>query len=252
MPVVAAARSRPSAAAPTRSIVYSALASIGFIGGGVLVAALILSTDVVTGLTQARPTPFQAATGVAAWAFALIVPGVFVIVGMARLVDTIELVMTRRQAPPPASQLAPLLSDDHVIASRVRLPDGRVIPEVVVGPFGVAIVEEVPPASVARHRAGRWELRVGSGRWMPIENPLDRASRDAERMRGWLAHEDHDHVVKVYAAVIDPEGALPRTPTCAVVRAQELAAWLGSLPVQRSLYADRRARIAALIEAAVV
>ena len=48
----------------------------------------------------------------------------------------------------------------------------------------------------------RWELRDDRGRWVPIEAPVDRASRDAERVRGWLGGEDRDFVVRVYAAIV--------------------------------------------------
>jgi hypothetical protein len=252
MPVVAASTSLPSAGAPTRSIVYSALAAIGFISGGLLVAALTLSTDLVTGFGAARPSTAQMAAGAATWAFALIVPGVFVIVGVARLVDAVELLSIRRQPARPATRLAPSLGEEHTVASRVRLPDGRIVPELVVGPFGVAVIEEVPPPSLSRHRGDHWELRVSKRRWVPIENPVERASRDAERVRGWLAHEDHDHVVKVYAAIIDPAGVLARTSACAVIQPDELGAWLAALPPQRSLYADRRTRVADLIARSVV
>ena len=65
----------------------------------------------------------------------------------------------------------------------------------------------------------RWELRDDRGRWVPIEAPVDRASRDAERVRGWLGGEDRDFVVRVYAAIVTDDKSIERTPACAVVRA---------------------------------
>lgn len=252
MPVVAAARSLPSTAAPTRAIVYAALAGVGFIAGGLLIALFVLGSGFASDLIGPRPTPPETAVAVLAWALAFIIPGAFVVIGVMRFVDMVELIATRRARPRPASRLADVLGDEHLIATRVRLPDGRVVPELVVGPFGVAVVEELPSPSVSRNRGGRWEMRIVNGSWVPIENPLDRASRDADRVRGWLAHEDHDHVVKVYAAVVDPTGSMPRTATCAVVTPDELGPWLAGLPVQRSLYADRLTRLFALIGASVV
>jgi hypothetical protein len=117
-----------------------------------------------------------------------------------------------------------------------------------VGPFGVAVVEELPPAGATRVRGGHWEIRTVAGVWQPIEHPLDRAARDAERVRRWLAHEEHDHVVKVYAAVVAPASSIDRSPECAVVTAEQLQGWIASLPPQRSLNADRRARIVELVE----
>ena len=117
----------------------------------------------------------------------------------------------------------------------------------MTGPHGVAIFELLPPLRASRHHDGRWEVRVRSGRWIPIENPLERASRDAERVRRWLADDDHDFVVKVHAAVIAPDLSLPRTPTCAVITSDQVAAYLASLPPQRSLTASRRERLVELI-----
>ena len=76
---------------------------------------------------------------------------------------------------------------------------------------------------------------------------LDRASRDAERVRRWLAHDERDYVVRVYAAVVATDPAQPRTPTCAVITASQLEPWLRSLPVQRSLNEARRAQLLAML-----
>jgi hypothetical protein len=246
MPILAAARPVP-VGIPRRAIAFSALMSIGFIGGGLLIGWFALGTGFVQRFMAPRPTEVQMAAGGLAWTFALVAPAVFLIVGMAKLVDTIELIDDRRQRPRPAARIAGDLSADHVVASRVRLPDGRIVPELVIGPFGVAVVEELPPPRASRHRDGRWEVRLANGAWTAIESPLDRAGRDAERVRGWLAHEDHDHVVKVYATVVAADASVARTPSCAVVSQADLGAWLASLPAQRSLYPERRARIVELI-----
>jgi hypothetical protein len=188
-----------------------------------------------------RPGPTQVALGVVAWAVALTAPACFVIVGSVRLAQAVEPLGRRRR--PSVSSLAGTLSDQYVAATSVRLPEGRVIPELVIGPHGVAIFEELPPAAASRHAGGRWEVRLTDGHWIPLENPLDRAARDADRVRRWLATDDRDFVVKVYAAVIDPQVALPRTPTCAVITRDQVPAFLAALPPQRSLTPSRLQRI---------
>lgn len=250
MPVLVAARpSRRSR--PLVSATAAVLVGIVLVVSGLLLGYLAFVTGFVDRFTSPRPGAAQTMVGAAAWAVALVVPALFVIVGAMRLVTGLDELLGSRPAPKPATRIADRLPDDHVVASRVRLPDGRVVPELVVGPFGVAVIEEPPPAGASRERAGHWEVRTESGAWQPIENPLDRATRDAERVRRWLAHEDHDHVVKVYAALIASPSTMARTPECAVVPLDQLQAWIGSLPPQRSLNADRRARVVELLQGAL-
>jgi len=237
---------------PMRVVVYGALASIGFLGGGLLIGWFSFGLGFVDQFMTPRPTPAEMASGALAWGFALIAPALFLMVGLARLVETAELMMMRRRRPRPVAAIVRALPADHTAAARVRLPDGRVVPELVVGPFGVAVIEELPSPDVSRQHGDRWEARAADGRWHPIENPLERASRDAERIRRWLAHDDRDHIVKVYAAIVAPETSVERIPTCAVVAQADLLAWLASLPVQRSLNADRRAAVVEMIKGALV
>jgi hypothetical protein len=237
---------------PLRAVLYGVLASIGFVGGGLLIGWFSFGLGFVEQFTAARPSAAQMATGALAWGFALIAPALFLMVGLARLVDTLELLSLRRRRPRPVAAIAGSLPADHVAAARVRLPDGRVIPELVIGPFGVAVIEELPSPRLSRHQGGAWEARAADGRWRPIENPLERASRDAERVRRWLADDDRDHVVKVHAAIVAPEGSVARIPTCAVVAEEDLVAWLAALPVQRSLNGDRRAAIVEMVKDALV
>lgn len=223
---------------------------VALIGAGVGLGYLAFSTSIVSRVMEApRPGPAQVALAVVAWTVALVAPACFVILGSARLIRAVEFLgRPRRRA---VSALAGSLSDEYVAATRVLLPDARVIPELVVGPHGIAIFEHLPPAGVSRREGGRWEVRVADGRWLPIENPLDRASRDADRVRRWLATDDRDFVVKVYAAVIAPDLSLPRIPTCAVITRDQVAAFLASLPAQRSLTPSRRQRIVEQVQSAV-
>jgi len=137
-------------------------------------------------------------------------------------------------------------SDEPVMALNVDIGDGRPIPKLVVGRFGAAVIRDLPPASATRQQGPYWEARTDQG-WIRIESPLDRASRDAERVRRWFAGEDRDYVVRVYAAVIAPEANVVRTPTCAVITAFQLESWLRSLPVQRSLGEARRNQLIAML-----
>ncbi|HEV8488868.1 MAG TPA: hypothetical protein VGQ58_03675 [Candidatus Limnocylindrales bacterium] len=216
--------------------------------GGLLVGFLTFGTPFISSFTPSgRPETAEVVAGMLAWTFALIAPSVFVIVGLARIITVLDAITASRPRPTPASRLARVLSDDYVAASRLRLPDGRAVPELVVGPFGVAMLAELPPAAATRHKGHAWEVRTSAGQWIPFENPLDRASRDAERVRSWFATDDQDFLVKVYAAVVAPDTTIERTSTCAVIAPQQIPAWLASLPVQRSLTAARRERIIELI-----
>ena len=228
--------------------------AVGLVAGTVLIAGglglgyLMLGTPFLSAFTPTgRPDPGQAALGALAWAVALIAPAAVLVVGAARMATVVDTFLSSRPRRTPASRLAEELGADHVVAARVRLPDGRVIPELVIGPFGAAVVEELPPPRVTRRRGTSWEVRGPRGQWLPFENPLDRATRDAERVRRWAAHEDHDFVLKVYPAVVSSDPTVERTASCAVIAANQIPAWLRSLPGQRSLTETRRARLVELL-----
>src|SRR5262249_25589399 len=134
------------------------------------------------------------------------------------------------------------IGDDHVVATGVRLPDGsRIVPEIVIGPFGAAIIEELPPAGAVLSRGIRsWEVRVGSGQIRTIENPLQLAANDADRVRPWLSRDDSARVTKVYAAVVGNAPRVARPPNVALIHPTQVAEWLQSLPPQKSFDAARR------------
>jgi hypothetical protein len=182
--------------------------------------------------------------GAAAWGAAVLLGAVFLSVGAARLASLLADVRSSAGANPVT--LPARRPDEPVMALDVDVGDGRPIPKLVVGQFGAAVIRDLPDASVARHQGPYWEGLSDQG-WVRIENPLDRASRDAERVRRWFAHDERDYVVRVYAAVVTTEPALPRTPTCAVISETQLEPWLRSLPVQRSLNEARRAQLLAML-----
>jgi hypothetical protein len=180
------------------------------------------------------------------WGFAILVPAGFLLIGLARIAATIDAASALRSTAVTPT-LARALGPEHLAATDLRLPGGRRIHELVLGPFGIVVLGDVPPPSVSRHVGSRWEIRGARGRWVPIEAPLDRASRDAERVRGWLTTHDRDFLVRVYAAVVTDDTRVERTPSCAVVRPGELPGWLEALPTQRGLTDERRESLVELI-----
>ncbi|HET9681125.1 MAG TPA: hypothetical protein VFP19_03730 [Candidatus Limnocylindrales bacterium] len=246
---------RPAAGRPTfASVLASFLIGTMFVSGA---AAIVIAVFGYGFLESFVPTghasTFQLVSGAVAWTFALTAPAGFGLVGIARLATAFERARARRPRVTPAVRLARAIGDDHIVATNLRIPDGsRVVPELVVGPFGAAVIEELPPAVAVMSRGIRsWEVRAGNGRVQTIENPLERASRDAERVRAWLAGDESDHILKVYAAVVGADPRVERSQACAVVSPEQVASWLTSLPPQASLDEGRRERIVRTIRAAL-
>ena len=200
-----------------------------------------------------RPTTFQLVSGALAWTFALTAPAGFGLVGLVRLSTAYERWRARRPRITPAVRLRRAIGDDHIVATSIRLPDGSsVLPELVIGPFGAAIIEELPPVGAVMSRGVRsWEVRVGNGYIRTIANPLDRAAHDAERVRSWLSPDDSDMVLKVYAAVVGTDPNVQRTPSCALIAPSQVAEWLSSLPPQKSLDKGRTDRLVREIRSAL-
>ena len=232
--------SNPSPAGHRVAVARSLSVAILLLLAGVALAWLSLGTSLVSGfIPYGRPTPLQVAGGIVVWGFSIVVPAAFLIMGVARLAAVIEALAGQRPRK-VTPHLASALGPDHIAATDLVLPGGRRLHELVLGPFGIVVLGAVPPASVSRHVGSRWEIRGERGQWMPIEDPIQRASRDAERVRGWLATEDRDFLLKVYAAVVTEDERVERSASCAVVRPAELSAWLAALPPQRGLTPVRR------------
>ena len=232
-----------------RALVIGTLVGAVLLVGGLSIGWLAFATPFIQAFTPVgRPGTSQVIAGMLAWAFALIAPATFIIVGVARIVTVVDSVSAARPKATPASKLTKELGEEYVVASRVRLPDGRIVPEMIIGPFGLAVLEELPPANVTRHHGQAWEVRTREGRWIPITNPLDKASRDADRVRRWLGGDEQDFVVKVYAAVIAHDASRPRTATCAVITGDQIQPWLASLPAQRSLNETRREKLVSMVK----
>jgi hypothetical protein len=246
---------RPLAGRPSRlSVLISLALGATFVSAA---AAMVVAVFGLGFLERFVPTghasTFQLVSGAIAWTVALTAPAAFALVGVIRLSTAYERARARRPRITPAVRLARAIGDDHVVATSVRIPDGnRAVPELVIGPFGAAVIEELPPApAVMSHGVRSWEVRAGSGRVQTIENPLERASRDAERVRAWLTTDEIDHVIKVYAAVVGTDPRVERSQSCAVIAPEQVAGWLTSLPPQASLDAGRRERIVKTIRASL-
>jgi hypothetical protein len=249
------ASEHPVAGLPTRADVVRAVLVGGLLlAGASLLGYLIFATEFLGQfMPRGRASATQLMAGALAWTFALTAPAGFGLVGLVRLGSAYERVAARRRPPTPAVRAARTVADDHAVATRVRLPDGsRVVPELVIGPFGAAVIEELPPAGAVVSRGVRsWEVLLADGKVHLIDHPLERAARDAERVRNWFAGDDSDHVVKVYAAVVGTDPGIARTPTCAYITPEQVAPWLASLPPQRSFDADRRERTIRLVRSAL-
>jgi hypothetical protein len=211
------------------------------LAGGVVLGWLAFATPLVRVLTPTvvRPSFEQLAFGGLIWGVSLVAPPCFAIVGFIRL-SQVAGVLLRKPAVGPVAGAGKLIPDDYLVAPSLDMPDGRRIRNVVVGPFGLAVIGEAPPKGATRRHGSTWEVRRADGRWVPLEQPVDRATRDAERLRRWISAEERDFVVKVYAAFVTDDPTIPRTPICAVIGPNEVAAWLLNLPPQRSLYDARR------------
>ena len=243
----------PRAARPPLGAVFVGVAVGGvLLVGGVFLAWLAFATPVISGLapTVPRPTIDQLAMGGAIWAVSLVAPPAFAIVGVLRL-QRVARAVTVKPKPRAIDRAASTLGDEYVAATEVLLPDGRVVHDLVLGPFGIAVINELPPPRSTRHAGYTWEVRAPNGRWLPMENPMERTSRDAERVRRWFGAEDRDYVIKTYAAAVTVDPTVTRTPNCAVVTPDQIAAWLGSLPAARALTPDRRAELVEDIQALV-
>ncbi len=235
--------SNPTSRVHRVAIARSLAVGILLLVAGAALAWLSIGTPLVTGfIPLGRPSALQIAGGIVVWGFAIVIPAVFLIMGVARMAAVID-ALTSMRPRKVTPQLASALGPDHIAATDLVLPGGRRLHELVVGPFGIVVLGVVPPPSFSRHVGTRWEVRDDRGRWIPIEDPIQRASRDAERVRGWIAAEDRDFVVRVYAAVVTEDERVDRSSTCAVVAPDELGAWLAALPPQRGLTPSRREHV---------
>ena len=234
-----------------RPVAFVSVLGSGLVGATLLVSGfalgwLVFGTPVLrTFQAPLRATAGQTAVGVGAWIVALVLPAACVVVGLLRLDATTKALAGLRPRRSLLDKHRRALGNDYLVATDVELPDGRSVPELVIGPHGIAVLEVAPPARFTRHTEGRWEIHLDNGRWTPMESPLDRVSRDVDRVRRWLAEDERDFLVKVYGALITSEAGLARTPNCAVITSAQAADWVTSLPAQRTLTNGRLEQVIA-------
>ena len=231
------------------SIVGGTLVGATLLAAGLGFAFLVIETPLLTRLVPAGGGSAELAVAVFIWVLALVAGAGLSIAGTNRLAATLATVRTGQSARPPVTRMLSHLPGDIVVATGVVPDDGRPIPELVVGPFGIAVIHELRPREIIRSVGSGWEKRTSKG-WVPIEYPVDRVNRDAERIRHWLTTGDMDFVVRVYAALVTTDDRIPRSPVCAVISPEQIPAWFEALPPQRSLTAGRRARLLDRIRAA--
>jgi hypothetical protein len=223
-----------------------------FVSLGLGLAFEVTATPIVSHLVPAsRVNPSQVTIAMLIWALSLIAGGALLVAGTNRLAATVASVRTRGSRLSPVARVLGQLSAEVVVATGVVPNDGRPIPELVVGPFGVAVVHEMASRETIRAMGQSWEARTQEG-WVATEHPLDRVARDADRVRHWLGDGDLDFVVRVYAALVTSDTSMARSSACAVITPEQVPAWIEALPRQRSLSAGRRHHLLARVRGAVV
>jgi hypothetical protein len=231
-------------------LVWGTLAGACLVAAGLSLAFLVIGTPLVTQLVPGgRSGSGQLSSAMIVWVLALAAGAALLVAGTNRLALAAASVRERRASRSVVTRVMGDLSDEIVIATGLVPPDGRPIPELVIGPFGVAIVHELEGRDRLRELGRGWEIRTRDG-WVPTEGPLDTVSREAERVRHWLANGDLDYVVRVYAALVTTDTAMPRSALCAVISEDQIPAWLAALPRQRSFSAGRRNHLLTRVRAA--
>jgi len=247
VPSRARARRPRSAILPVVGLVAAGLAWLAI---ALVTAWLVFATPLLAGLVSldARGDG-SPVVGSLVLALALTAPACFAFLGLTRLAGAAGRVMGARPSLPPVARMAALLPPGCTVIPAIRLPDGRRIPDVVLGPHGIAFFERLPPAEASRRVGGRWEVRFADRSWRPIENPFERAARDGDRLRRHLEAAERDFVVRVQPAVIGDAAANERGDGCPPVALEEVPGWLAALPVQRGLTPERQAHVREVLEA---
>ncbi len=234
------------------SVVSGTLVGAALVAVGLGFAFLVFETPLLSRLV---PAVGSGSTGFAGpifiWVLALVACACLSLAGTNRLAATVASVRTRAIGRTPVVRMLSSLPADVMVATDVMPNSGRPIPELVVGPFGVAVVHELGPRDAIRRVGNTWEARTREG-WMPTEYPLERVNRDVERVRRWLTESDLDFVVRVYGALVTTDATIARSPLCAVLAPDQIPAWFEALPRQRSLTAGRRNHLLARVRGAAV
>jgi hypothetical protein len=235
----------------TASPVGGALLGAGLVAAGLSLAFLTVDTPLASRLVTGGGSgsgrlPFAAIV----WLLGIVAGGSLLVAGTDRLAVIVATIRASAAKGSPFAQALDALAVDVAVVHDVTPHDGRPVPTLIVGPFGVAVVAEMAPADRLRRVEGSWEVRTRDG-WIPTEHPLDQVARDAERVRHWLTHGELDFVVRVYAALVTSDPTIPRSPLCAVITIEQIPAWTEGLPRQRILNDGRRNVLLARLRGAV-
>jgi hypothetical protein len=229
------------------SLFGSALLGAALVAVGLVADYLTIATPFVSTLVPAHANRGSVGIALGVWSFTLIAGGAMLLAGTSWLALVVSVLRRPSRLGGPASRALASASDEISVASDVIVGSGPAVPELVVGAFGAAVVHTMPPSQLIRHGA-RWETRTSDG-WLPMNDPLETAARDADRVRRWLSLADLDFVVRVYSAVVVDDRSIQRSPLCATITEEQIPGWIAALPRQRTLTKGRRDRLVALMRA---
>ena len=225
------------------------LLDASLVAAGIVLALATIQTPLASTLVPGSgSTSPRSAIVLLVWGLALIAGAALLVAGMNRLAISFAAVRSRSRRHSSVARALASLPDDIVLVSDVLLHDGRPIPELLIGPFGVAIIHELGGRDVLRRVGPSWETRT-RGAWIPTEHPLDLVERDADRVRRWATQSDLGFVVRVHAALISVDPSMLRSPLCAVITKAQIPDWIAALPRQRSLTVGRRDHLEARFRA---
>jgi hypothetical protein len=243
----------PTAARPdTRrgALLGGALVGTGLVVAGLSLAYLAIDTPLVSRLVPGSGAS-TLPSALLVWALAIVAGGSLLVSGADRLAVIVAGIRERTRRPSPLARALGSLPDEVDVIDGIPSRDGLPVPYLAVGPFGVAVIQELGSPDAIRPVGSSWQLLTAHG-WTPAEDPLEHAARDADRVRYWLAQGDLDFVARVHAALVTPDPSMPRSAGCAVITVEQIPAWIAALPRQRSLSESRRQRLLALVRAGVV
>jgi hypothetical protein len=233
------------------SLIGGTLAGVGLVAAGLVLAFMAIATPLVSRLMPGSGAGSSSLSlAMLVWALAIVAGGSLLVSGADRLVASVAGIRARARRPSAMARVLATLPGDVAVLPGIPTRDRRPVPQLVIGLFGVAIIHELPSAEIVRRVDSSWEIMTTHG-WAPTEHPLDRATRDADRVRHWLGEGDLDFVARVHAALVTLDPSLPRSAGCAVITLEQVPAWIAALPRQRSLSEGRRQRLLALVGAGV-
>ena len=229
------------------SLFGGALLGVALVAVGLVVDYLTIATPFLATLVPAHASRGSVGIALGVWSFTLIAGGAMLLAGTSWLALFVSVLRRPSRLGGPAARALSSASDEVSVATGVAVGSGPAIPELVIGAFGAAVVHTLPASKLIRHGA-RWETRTGDG-WVPMDDPLEGAARDADRVRRWLSMADLDFVVRVYAAVVVDDRSVQRSPLCATITEEQIPGWIAALPRQRTLTRGRRDRLMSIMRA---